>query len=310
MKKAIIALALFSLLLSACAAPADKAEEASGGVAVTDAFGTVAYVRADSRVVCCYASFAQCWQLSGGTLAGATLDAVEERGLELPPEAGIVGTVKSIDLERLASLEPDYVILSADLSAHMELKPILEQMGIPCGYFRVDSFKDYKAMMAQFCAVNGGDELYEKHVSEVEAGIEAVLDRTEGKQGGSYLLLRAYSTGMRVKGADILAGQILEAIGMENVADAYPSALEELSMEQIILADPDYIFVVTMGDEAGAGAYLRDYVESDPAWGGLRAVRAGNYHVLPQDLFHHKPNERWDESYEYLAKIIYPELFG
>ena len=51
-------------------------------------------------------------------------------------------------------------------------------------------------------------------------------------------------------------------------------------------------------------------VESDPAWSSLTAVKEGRYLFLPQELFHYKPNERWDESYEYLAKIIYPELFG
>ena len=39
------------------------------------------------------------------------------------------------------------------------------------------------------------------------------------------------------------------------------------------------------------------------------AVKNGNLVVLPKELFHYKPNDRWDDSYEYLAKIIYPEIF-
>ena len=54
---------------------------------------------------------------------------------------------------------------------------------------------------------------------------------------------------------------------------------------------------------------MRQNLESDPAWNGLSAVREGRCVLLPQDLFHYKPNERWDESYEYLAKILYPDLF-
>lgn len=80
-------------------------------------------------------------------------------------------------------------------------------------------------------------------------------------------------------------------------------------MEEIIRRDPHWIFVVTMGDEAAAAAYMRQNLESDPAWNGLSAVREGRCVLLPQDLFHYKPNERWDESYEYLAKILYPDLF-
>ena len=81
-------------------------------------------------------------------------------------------------------------------------------------------------------------------------------------------------------------------------------------MEQIIKEDPRYIFVLTMGDEQAAVDYMGQNVESDPAWSSLTAVKEGRYLFLPQELFHYKPNERWDESYEYLAKIIYPELFG
>ena len=80
-------------------------------------------------------------------------------------------------------------------------------------------------------------------------------------------------------------------------------------MEEIIRRDPHWIFVVTMGDEAAAAAYMRQNLESDPAWNGLSAVQEGRCVLLPQDLFHYKPNERWDESYEYLAKILYPDLF-
>ena len=49
---------------------------------------------------------------------------------------------------------------------------------------------------------------------------------------------------------------------------------------------------------------------SAPAWNGLSAMRTERYYVLPKDLFHNKPNNRWDESYEYLAKILWPEVFG
>jgi iron complex transport system substrate-binding protein len=34
-------------------------------------------------------------------------------------------------------------------------------------------------------------------------------------------------------------------------------------------------------------------------------VQNGRYTVLPKDLFHYKPNERWGESYAYLYEIIF-----
>ena len=55
---------------------------------------------------------------------------------------------------------------------------------------------------------------------------------------------------------------------------------------------------------------LKENIESNEAFASLCAVRSGNYHVLPKELFHYKPNERWDESYEYLAKLLYGEKFN
>ena len=84
---------------------------------------------------------------------------------------------------------------------------------------------------------------------------------------------------------------------------------EDLSIEEIVKSDPDYIFVTTMGDEENAKAYLENNALNHPAWSGLTAVKDNNYYILPKDLFHYKPNNRWSESYEYLAKIIWPEIF-
>ena len=311
MKKTIAILLCISVLLLACACGEEKqtAPEAEG-VTVTDVYGSSAVLTADSRVAFAQTSFAQCWVLAGGEPAGVTLDAVEDRGMRFTGEVEIIGTVKSVDLEKLVALEPDYVVLSADLTAHTELKDSLEQMGIACGYFQVDTFEDYKAMMSQFCAVTGRDDLYEQNVSQVEETIERVRAAIPAENGDSVLLLRAYSTGVKAKTDDNLAGQILKEFHLENIADKTPSLLEELSIEQIIKEDPRYIFVLTMGDEQAAMDYMRQNVENDPAWGSLTAVKEGRYLFLPQDLFHYKPNERWGESYEYLAEIIYPEIFG
>lgn len=311
MKKTIAILLCISVLLLACACGEEKqtAPEAEG-VTVTDVYGSSAVLSADSRVAFAQTSFAQCWVLAGGEPAGVTLDAVEDRGMRFTGEVEIIGTVKSVDLEKLVALEPDYVVLSADLTAHTELKDSLEQMGIACGYFQVDTFEDYKAMMSQFCAVTGRDDLYEQNVSQVEETIERVRAAIPAENGDSVLLLRAYSTGVKAKTDDNLAGQILKEFHLENIADKTPSLLEELSIEQIIKEDPRYIFVLTMGDEQAAMDYMRQNVENDPAWGSLTAVKEGRYLFLPQDLFHYKPNERWGESYEYLAEIIYPEIFG
>ena len=70
-------------------------------------------------------------------------------------------------------------------------------------------------------------------------------------------------------------------------------------------ADPDFIFITTMGADDEALASLAEHLQSGPAWAGLTAVKEGRCFVLPKDLFHYKPCERWSESYHQLAEMLY-----
>ena len=98
---------------------------------------------------------------------------------------------------------------------------------------------------------------------------------------------------------------MLKDLRCRNIADRDNSILEDLSIEKIIEEDPDFIFVTTMGDDEAAMDVLAKSLTENPAWGTLSAVKEDRYIVLPKDLFHYKPNDRWGESYEMLADILY-----
>lgn len=309
MRKICALCLLFCMLLPLPACKMPKTESMEEKIPITDAFGTTVYIKKQAKAVSCFASFTQMWLLSGGTLCGVTEDAVKERGLKDCENAEIIGTVKHIDLEKVLSLHPDYVILSADLAAHLSLRESLIGAGVPCGYFKEDTFSDYKGIMEQFCKVNGRMDLYQQNVLAVEKEIEDIKAKMP-KKDSTVLLLRAYSTGMKAKTDDILAGQILKELGLRNIAENEKSMLEDLSPEHILKIDPDYIFTVTMGNAAGAIEYLKEITQKNPLWSGLSAVKNKRFYILPKELFHYKPNNRWSESYAYIAKLLCPEIFG
>ena len=200
--------------------------------------------------------------------------------------------------------------MASDIAGQADIQDVLENAGLTCAYFQVDTFEDYGFMMEQFTAVTGREDLYEENVTQVEQQIQdaraaAALSSTRP----SVLLIRAFSSGIKAKTDDELAGAILKDLWAHNIADDHPSMLEDLSLEEVIAADPEYIFVTTMGDEQKALDYLNGLIEQNPAWSELSAVKEGRYIVLPKDLFHYKPNNRWGESYQYLGEILYPQLF-
>lgn len=311
--KSLFSAVLAALILTACAGPA-KEETAAPEVAppdaltFTDALGYEATIESWNRVVSLYGSFAETWLLAGGTLAGTTSDAIEERQLDLDG-AAVVGTVKEPNLEEIIAAEPDFVILAADIAAQADFHDALTQAGIPHAYYRTDTFEEYLDMLKQFCAMTGRQDLYEQNGLAVQVRIDSVLEAVEGQSSPTALLIRAYSSGAKAKGEDNLAGVILRDLGADNLVSRHESLLEDLSMEEIIAADPDFILITTMGaSDDAAMAYMASTFESDPAWAGLTAVRNGRYLLLPRELFHYKPNARWGESYAYLANILYPDV--
>lgn len=289
--------------------PTQAEPEPSASYQFTDALGQEVTVEHADRVVALYGSFAEVWLNAGGTLVGTTQDAIEERGISFEDSTAIIGTVKEPNLELILSLEPDLIFLSADIASQLELADTFRQAGITCACMRIDLFEDYLSFLRIACDLTGRDDLYEKNGLAVKEQIQDILDCIPKESPGTVLLLRAYSTGARAKANDNFTGCMLEEFGFTNIASLHPSLLEELSMEQILIDDPTFIFVTTMGAEEKALEALESSFMSDPAFSSLTAVKEEHFFILPKDLFHYKPNARWGESYNYLASLIYPDLF-
>ena len=290
---------LLCLLLLLCLLPA-------AALGLADNLGVTLDVQSPQRVVCLYGSYAEAWTLAGGTLVGVTDDAITERGMTC--DAQIIGTTKSPNLELILSLDPDLVILSADIAAQVAAAETLSAAGIPCAAFRVDPVQEYAQMMDAFSQLTGRRDLYDAQIPPMLAEIDAIIAKAGAQDAPSVLLLRAYSTGVKAKGADNLAGVMLRDLGCDNLAECVPSMLEELTLESIVAAAPDCIFISIMGsNEDAALAALDASWGQNPAWQALRAVSEGRVHVLPKALFHYKPNARWGESYAYLYDLLFGE---
>lgn len=275
-----------------------------------DSLGTTVELKEKpEKVIALTGSYAETWVLAGGEIAGTTDDSISERNMKLSENTKIVGTIKEPNLEEILSLSPDFIMLSPDIESHMELKETLEAANIPHAYFKVEQFEDYLKMLDICTDITGSKDLYEKNGLAVQSQIDEVKSKIHGSSNPSVLFIRAFSSGAKAKDDDNFTCRILDELGTVNIASKHQSLLEELSMEEIIEEDPDYIFVTTMGSTEKAIEAMKNGIEKNPAWSNLSAVQNGRYIVLPKELFHYKPNARWGESYEYMAKIIYPEIF-
>lgn len=310
MKKALsIFLTLVLLALCGCSAQ-PEAKSAENAVVFTDALGReVTIEKEPQRVAALIGSFADVWQLSGGTVCATAEDAWDDLGLELG-DAVSLGGAHSPSLETLLSTEPDLVIASASTSSNVEMREALENAGITVAYFDVDCFEDYLNMLDICTDMTGRKDLYEQNGTRIAEQIEAIreecaaADLTEKER--TVLLLRAASTSVKAKNSEgTILGEMLKDLGCINIADSDETLLENLSVESVIRQEPYRIFVVTMGsDTEKAMDNLSRMMEENPVWGTLEAVRENRLYVMDRKLFNSKPNVKWAESYEILSQIL------
>ena len=276
----------------------------------TDSLGQKVTVENPQRVVTLMGSFAEIWMLAGGeeSLVGTAVDTTDNRDLGIPEHVVSVGTYQNPNMEEILSLNPDLVLLSADTvrtGNHVALKDSFEAMGIPAAYFKVTHLEDYLSMLRICAEITGNADTYERNGEAVRREIERILADHTAKNSPSVLLMITYSGGIRPQNSDTMTGRMLAQLGCRNILDEYPSLLKDFSVERIIELDPDYIFVIPMGnDDTAVRKNLQESVESNPAWNSLTAVQSGRYLLLPGEKFVYKPNHRWAQSYKYLAQML------
>lgn len=318
--KRLFCLLAAALLLTACAstAPLSTSTPASSASAVsttetaavtfTDDLGREVTVESPERVAILLGSYADVWSLAGGkdTIVAAADDTWKDFDLELDDSVADLGSLLEPSMETLISSEPDFIIASSNTKADLELQDTLEALGIPVAYFGVNTFDEYLHMLDICTQITGQRENYQTYGLDVQQQVEDAKAKADGS-APTALFLRAGGNGVKVKNSEgTVLGAMLSDLGAVNIADSDSTLLEELSMEQIMADDPQFIFVVYQGsDQAAAQKVMEQTLTSNPAWNTLTAVQQGRYFVMDKALYHLKPNARWGEAYEQLADILY-----
>lgn len=296
---------LLVLALVGCAAPA----EGEAWYRFADSTGTeVVLPKAPETVAVLFSSHGEVWTLAGGEIA-VTVGETLERGFAESAVLVDSGAGKTIDVEALLAAKPDFVIGSADIPAQVEACEAMRSAGIPAALFRVDTFDDYLTMLRICTDITGNEAAYDTYGMAVQTQIRELLAETEGRPSKTILFIRSGSRASAAKAKrapENFVCTMLQQLGAYNIADDAVVLLDGLSLEHILVRQPDYIFVSTMGDEAAAKRYITDLF-ADEGWRQLAAVEAGNWTFLPRELFHFKPNARWAEAYRYLAELLYEE---
>ena len=257
---------------------------------------------------CLNSSIADLFLLAGGSVDITVQDSVD-RGF-VPDNVLLADSASGMNINReiLISGAPDLVLGSADSASHVKLKRFLDERGVDMILIKQDSFEDFLAVFRTLTSITGRDDLFMLYGTRQEEVIDEIIAQCgEIEEKPRVLFVRAGSafSSVRAKRADDhFAAGIIEDLGGINVADEAGILTESLSLEAMIISDIDKILIVPQGDEEESIRYISSLF-CRPGWRDIKAVKEGEVHFLPKDLFHYKPNGRWAEAYAVMKEVLY-----
>jgi iron complex transport system substrate-binding protein len=288
-----------------------KAEEKKDTVTFNDNLGkTVTIKKNPQRVVSLYTSYLDLWDMAGGKVVGRP--DTKESVPAAAKDAETVGLYTSPNLEKILGLQPDLVLINSDVNSQVALIPILEKNNIAYAALRYDTFKDYLKILKIYTDLTDRDDLYQTKGIAIAKKVDAIIAKVPNRKP-SILLLLGSSKSVSVRLPNTTVGEMLQDLGTVNIAydpNLTAADMQVFSMEKVIEKNPNFIFAQTMGDVEETTARIKKDIESNPAWNYLNAVKENKYIFLEKDLFLFKPNDRYAEAYEKLAKILYPDIFN
>jgi iron complex transport system substrate-binding protein len=300
----------FFLSTAVCFAGAQGAQSAKI-IYTEDGGRTVSLSPQPKRVVVLLNSLLDLWYMSGGT-AVARVNGTTN----VPPEAlGIedLGTFASPNAEKLFALKPDLVIFSGTSGAQVGLRELVDQAKIESVAVSYGNYDDFPGIVELFTRITGRKDVYERVLAGVPKKVDAIVARAPKKEGPSVFILFSTTKALSAELPTSDTGSIVARLGGRNVVSSSPikgADRIDFSMEELIAKDPEVLLIATMGDVDLCKARIKKELSGNEAWNSLRAVKNGRVHYLPKDLFMYKANARYPESFEYMAKILYPEIFG
>jgi iron complex transport system substrate-binding protein len=214
-----------------------------------------------------------------------------------------VGNYFYPSIENIVALEPDLVLTDG----HSENILQLDELGIT--YMVIDP-KDIDGVFEDFellGKVTGTKSEAAELIDSMQDSIADVLALVEGapRLKVLYIIDATDLTLPWTAGPGSFIDYLITTAGGENIAAQAQGAWIQLSIEEIVNADPDIIILPTTH---GTAFTSPEALEEHPGWQGTAAVKEGNIFFIDDNLVS-RYGPRIVMGLEEMAKIIHPELF-
>ena len=296
MTKRIVAL-LFSLLLLL---PAFGAMAEGTAVTFTDMMGReITLAEPATRIVALTA--ADCEILC----ALGCEDALVGRGEYCDYPASVldkpsVQSGSNTNIEEIIALQPQ-VVLMGTMAQTTEQVEALAQAGIQVVVSDAQNIEGVYTAIRLIGAIMGKDAEAEAMVADMQTAFADIEARSEATGKTVYFEVSPLQWGLWTAGKGTFMDELAAMCGLEN-AFADVEGWAEISEEQVIARDPDYIVTITM--YYGEGPTPVEEIKGRAGWDALKAVQ--NDTILNADSNEiSRPGPRLKDAAETLFNFVY-----
>ncbi len=196
------------------------------------------------------------------------------------------------NVEAVLGARPDLVILYAG-NANRGAARRLRRAGIATLAIRTDHVADFRRTVRLLSRAVGDTDAGNQLADSVERSLRAVSGRPRPAKPPTVFWLIWESPLYTIGGGSYMS-ELVEAAGARNVFGDLAAASPQVTMEELVRRDPDYILTGPVG-----AAHIR----SGPAWRAVPAVRAGRILVVDTTLVG-RPGVRLGEAARHLRALI------
>jgi iron complex transport system substrate-binding protein len=234
-------------------------------------------------------------------------DALVGRGTycDYPPEVLDITAVQSgstTNYEEIVALEPQVVLMST-MSQTEEQAALLESAGITVVVSDAQDIAGVYTAIELIGAVVGREEEAVNVIGGMKDAFAEIASKSIAGDKTVYFEVSPLQWGLWVAGAGTFMDELASMVGLNN-AFADVSGWGQISAEQVLERDPDYIVTITM--YYGEGPTPVEEIVGRDGWQGLTAVKNGT--ILNADSNEiSRPGPRLTDAAATLYSFVYGE---
>lgn len=216
-----------------------------------------------------------------------------------PPQAADiekVGDAFNLNLEKLVSLKPDLVICPGTKDFVSESVKEVQRAGLTAYVSGPSTIQEVLDDIENLSKILGAEKAGKRMVGDIESELAALSKLHEGEKIPTVFL--CVDSDLWTVGPNSFMNGLLKAGGGKNIIEDESLQYFQISMEELLVKDPDVILITIPEDQAAP-------LLTRPGWQSLTAVKEDRVHFVDGDLVS-RPGFSLVYGVQELVRVLHP----